>query len=311
MDSEYDLLAWNIGLIGYGEVGRILAEDLRQRGVAVSAYDIKLGTEKQTPLIAHAQRYRVHLCASHADLARDADLLISAVTASQTLAAAKACTADLGEALFLDLNSVSPGVKHQAGECIEAAGGRYLEGAVMTSLPPYRIGVPLLLGGPHAEELAEPLSRLGFAPEAVSGDLGVASATKMCRSVMIKGLEAMLIESLTTARRYGVEQAVLDSLYETFPGIDWERQATYMFGRVIAHGRRRAEEMEEAAGTVREAGLDPWSAAGTAKRQAWMAKLTDKRLFGERDHPDFANSSDWRTEADRILGEVKNSRRSG
>lgn len=294
-------LEWKVGLVGYGEVGRILAEDLRECGLAVSAYDIKLGGYEEAPLIAHAKRFDVRLFASHAALARDSDLLICAVTASQTLAAAEACAPYQAHALFLDLNSASPGVKRQACECLTAAGGRYVEGAVMTSLPPYRIGVPLLIGGPHAESLAEPLRRLGFAPTAVPGDIGRVSATKMCRSVMIKGLEAMLIESLTAARRYGVEDDVIASLQETFPDIDWERQASYMFNRVIAHGRRRAEEMRESARTVREAGLQPWSAAGTAERQAWMADLTDSGLFGRREDDGFAASSDWRTEADRIL----------
>ena len=311
MEIPANPLEWKIGLVGYGEVGRILAEDLRERGVAVGAYDIKLGGEEEGPLVAHAERFGVRLFACHATLAKDSELLISAVTADQTLAAARACAPDPAHAVFLDLNSASPGVKRQAAESIEDAGGRYLEGAVMTSLPPYRIGVPLLLGGPHAEGLIEPLSRLGFAPTAVAGDTGRVSATKMCRSVMIKGLEAILIESLTAARRYGVEDAVIESLRETFPGIDWERQAAYMFGRVIAHGRRRAEEMREAARTVREAGLEPWSASGTAERQAAMADLTDNGLFGERDEAAFAASPDWRTEADRILAKVTDIPRSG
>ncbi|MEJ2592327.1 MAG: DUF1932 domain-containing protein [Candidatus Thiodiazotropha sp.] len=296
-----DPLAWKIGLVGYGEVGRILAEDLRERGVSVSTYDIKLGGGEAGPLVTHAERYGVRLFASHAALARDSDLLICAVTADQTRPAALACAHTLAHSLFLDLNSASPGVKRDAALLIEAAGGAYLEGAVMTSLPPYRIGVPLLLGGPHAERVIEPLRQLGFAPTAVAGETGRVSATKMCRSVMIKGLEAMLIESLTAARQYGVEAAVIDSLQETFPGIDWERQASYMFNRVIAHGQRRAEEMREAAQTVREAGLAPWSAAGTAERQAWMAGLTDQGLFGQRDDANFAASPDWRSEADRIL----------
>ena len=125
-----------------------------------------------------------------------------------------------------------------AAEQVEGARGRYVEGAVMTAVPPHRLKVPLLLGGPHAEELLLHLNELGFAAKVASGQLGVASATKMCRSVMIKGLEAMVIESLVTARRYGVEEAVLASLRETFPGIDWNQQASYFFERVIAHGRR-------------------------------------------------------------------------
>ncbi|MCB1983083.1 MAG: DUF1932 domain-containing protein, partial [Rhodoferax sp.] len=130
------------------------------------------------------------------------------------------------------------------------------------------------------------------------------SATKMCRSVMIKGLEAMVVEGFTAARRYGVEDEVVASLAETFPGIDWERQAAYFFQRVIEHGRRRAEEMREVAQTVREAGLDPWSAAGSAERQAWVADLADTGVFGARGKPGFARSADWRTEADRILARI-------
>ena len=138
----------------------------------------------------------------------------------------------------------------------------------------------------------------------VSEKLGVASAIKMCRSVMIKGLEAMVIESFTTARHYGVEDALIASLHETFPGIDWEKQGAYFFQRVIEHGRRRSEELREVAQTVREAGLTPWSASGTAERQAWVADLADDGVFGERGAAAFARSADWRVEADRILADA-------
>jgi 3-hydroxyisobutyrate dehydrogenase-like beta-hydroxyacid dehydrogenase len=175
----------------------------------------------------------------------------------------------------------------------------------MTSVPPHRIKVPLLLGGPHAAAVLPALQQLGFQARLASEQLGVASATKMCRSVIIKGLEAMVIESFSAARRYGVEEAVLASLNETFPGVDWEKQAAYFFQRVIAHGRRRGEEMREAANTVREAGFEPWIAAGTAERQAWMADLADEGLFGKRRQKGFARSPDWRTEADRILEHLK------
>ena len=175
----------------------------------------------------------------------------------------------------------------------------------MTSVPPYRIKVPLLLGGAGARELAPLLIDLGFDAKVASDRLGVASAVKMCRSVMIKGLEAMVIESFTTARAYGVEDAVLASLAETYPGIDWEKQGAYLFQRVIEHGRRRAEEVREVSETVREIGLTPWSADGTAERQAWVADLADQGVFGPKGTKDFARSPDWRVEADRILASIK------
>lgn len=300
-----DSRKWTIGLVGYGEVGRILAEDLKKGGMArVLAYDTKLGGPLQTPLLNHAETHGVKLAASHAALASEADLIVSAVTASQDVAVAEACAPGIKRgAYFLDFNSASPGAKRRAAEFIDGASGRYVEGAVMTSIPPYRIRVPLLLGGACAAELAPLLNAIGFDAKFSSDKLGVASATKMCRSIMIKGMEAMVIEAFTTARAYGVEDAVIASLIETFPGVDWEKQGAYFFQRVIEHGRRRAEEVREVAETVREAGLTPWSASGTAERQAWVADLADAGLFGPRGTKEFARSADWRTEADRILAQ--------
>ncbi len=293
---------WHVGLVGYGEVGRILAEDLRVQGLRVTAHDLKLGGPHAGALLEHAASHGVVLATTTADLAAQADFIVSAVTASQAVPVAQACAPAVRPGTwFLDFNSASPGAKQRAAALIDSAGGRYVEGAVMTSMPPYRIKVPLLLGGAGAKQLRPLLSALGFDASVASDKLGVASATKMCRSVMIKGLEAMVIESFTTARAYGVEDAVIASLHETFPGIDWEKQAAYFFQRVIEHGRRRSEEVREVAETVREIGLTPWSAEGTAERQAWIADLADGGLFGARATPAFARSADWRTEADRIL----------
>jgi hypothetical protein len=124
----------------------------------------------------------------------------------------------------------------------------------------------------------------------------------MCRSVMIKGLEAMVIESFTTARFYGVEDAVIASLQETFPGIDWEKQARYFFQRVIEHGRRRSEEVREVAETVRDAGLHALERQRHRRAPGLGGRPGRRRPV--RHHaarPGFARSADWRTEADRIL----------
>lgn len=305
MNLSANPIHWRIGLVGYGEVGRILAEDLRARGVAVAMYDVKLEGDAGVPMREHARAHGVTIAPEHALLAAQADLVISAVTASQAVSVAQACAGRIASgSFFLDFNSASPGAKIRAAGIVDAAGGRYVEGAVMTSVPPYRIRVPLLLGGPHATALEPRLRALGFDAKQSSDKLGIASATKMCRSVMIKGLEAMVIESLTTARAWGVEDQVLASLQETFPGIRWDEQGSYFFDRVIEHGRRRAEEMGEAAQTVREAGLEPWSAEGTAQRQAWVASLADQGLFRDETGERSARR-DWRIQADRILASLE------
>ena len=56
---------WQIGLVGYGEVGRILAEDLRARGVRVDAYDLKLDSAQGATLRVHAAQHGVVLAPGH------------------------------------------------------------------------------------------------------------------------------------------------------------------------------------------------------------------------------------------------------
>src|SRR3954471_11230156 len=123
---------WNIGLVGYGEVGRILAEDLRKQDVKITAYDIKLRSDQTgSALRDHAAAHGVALTASHANLAAGADFIVSAVTASQAVPVAAACApAAKPGAWFLDFNSASPGAKQRAAGLIDGAGGRYVEGAV-------------------------------------------------------------------------------------------------------------------------------------------------------------------------------------
>src|SRR3569623_3058205 len=139
--------------------------------------------------------------------------------------------------------------------------------------------------------------------KAVSDRLGVASAIKMCRSVMIKGLEALVIESYTTARAYGVEDHVLPTLQETFPSIDWHQQGAYFFSRVVQHGKRRAEEMRESANTVREAGFEPCMAAAIADKQQWVADRAADGGF-----KDVPKGARWQDYADRLLDAIAASR---
>lgn len=291
-----------LGLIGYGEVGGIFCAGLKTQVDSVHAWDLKLADSAlAAPLREHAARDGVTLCDSSAALCAASDLVISAVTASNTVAVAREAAAHMQPGtVFLDLNSASPGAKREAAGLVEAAGGRYVEAGVMTSVPPYGIRVPMLLGGSHAEALAEQLRAYGMDATAVSPELGVASAIKMCRSVMIKGLEALVIESYTTARAYGVEDYVLPTLQETFPSIDWTAQGRYFYSRVVQHGRRRAEEMREVANTVREAGFEPWMAAATAEKQDWVAGLAAQGLFA-----DVEAAGGWQAYADRLIAQAR------
>jgi 3-hydroxyisobutyrate dehydrogenase-like beta-hydroxyacid dehydrogenase len=261
-----------ICLIGFGEVGQILADDLSNAGVKpISAYDSLFTTPDSLPSRAATKR-DIRIAASAPDAAKDSELIVSAVTAANDLAAAQSIVPGLARGTFyIDLNSASPGMKKKAAAIVEGAGGRYVEAAVMTPFPPKRIASPMLLGGPHAAEFLERAAPLGFTAVVFSDEIGKASATKMCRSVLIKGIEALLAESMLTARRYGVEKTVLNSLSDLLPVGDWEKLARYMISRSLEHGARRAEEMREVVVTVREAGIEPLMSIACAERQDWAA----------------------------------------
>ena len=261
-----------IALLGFGEVGRMLADNLAQARVPdIAVYDIAFADERSAQSRAAASA-AVRMCTSAPEAAVGAELIISAVTAAATKDAARSVVPGLMRgAYFLDLNSASPGMKRLAAGAIENAGGRYVEAAVMTPIAPKGIGSAMLMSGRHAREFLEEASHLGFSARVFSEDVGRASAVKMCRSILIKGMETLLLESMLTARKNGVENEVLASLFDLLPHPDWQKHARYMISRSLIHGKRRAEEVREAARTVREAGVDAVMTPAIAEREDWAA----------------------------------------
>lgn len=294
-----DVSTLRVAMVGYGEVGRIFSAALHQAGVRVKAFDVLItDAHWAAEARSRAARDSIPLANDLSDAVADADLVICAVTAAATANAASQIAAVLRSGSFvLDVNSASPRTRKGCADAVNGAGGRYVEAAVMGSVPPHGIRAPMLLGGRHAQALHPVLARLGFDATVGSTDYGVVSAIKLCRSVVIKGMEALAIESLLAARRYGVEKEVLDSLKEAFPGLDWAKQADYFWRRVVQHGRRRAEEMREAAITVADAGGSPHMASATAEVQSWMATLRKEGAFGAA-----GGDAGWRELADAIDG---------
>ena len=272
-------IAPRIGFIGFGEAGSNIAKGLRAAGVeALAAFDIKT----DDPLIRkRAAETGTTLVGAPAELAAITDIFLSVVTANAAAEAAEQMAPSLNSSqLYADLNSVSPALKQQIDRMITGSGASFVEAAVMAPVPPYAHKVPMLLGGAGASRFAEALSPYGMRFEIVGEMVGTAAAVKMCRSIIVKGLEALLVECVLGASHYGAEQRVFASLTETFPGIDWNKLADYMVGRVVVHGERRAHEMEEVAETLRTIGIDPIMATATARRQAWSAELDLKSKFG-------------------------------
>lgn len=257
----------HIALIGFGEAGQAFARGWRREApeLEVRAFDIKTDGPDAAGKRADYAGAGVTGCDGPEGLAGLP--VVSLVTADQAGAAADAQAASITPGtLYLDGNSCAPDTKRAAAEVIEAAGGRYVDMAIMAPVHPRLHRVPLLLSGPHAEDARAFCLSLGMAPGVAGDEVGQASAVKMLRSVMVKGIEALCLESLLAAQRAGVADQVIASLDASHPGWDWAAKAAYNFERMTTHGRRRAAEMREVAATVAALGLDNGMSRATA---AW------------------------------------------
>lgn len=283
----------DVGIIGFGEVGSIFANDLAEAGAAVAAFD--------TAPAAQARAAQAGIAApSPAEIVAGADTVFVCVTAGSVLEAMRSLAGSLGHTPFVvDVNSVSPGTKQEAARMIEAAGGRYVEAAVMASVPPKRLRTPMLLGGPHTAAFMAAMAPFCMDLTDYAPEIGRASAVKMCRSVMIKGIEALTTESMLAARHYGVESDVLRTLGETLPHPDWPGLARYVISRALIHGKRRAEEMREVARTVDDAGIEPLLSRAITERQEW-AWRRGAEMGEARNTPDLAPLLDALTAVTRM-----------
>jgi len=267
-----------IGFVGFGEAAFHIAKGLQQPGIAsIAAFDINTHDK----IRQRASEAQTRLVETNRELAQACDIMLSAVTADQAFSAARQNAPYLtANHIYADLNSVSPGLKQSIARVIEASGGRFAEIAMMAPVPPYGHKVPMLAGGDGAEDFVAKLAPFGISAEIVSREVGTAAATKMFRSIIVKGLEALLTECVLGASRYNADERVFASLAETFPGIDWKKMADYMVGRVVVHGERRAREMEEVAATLREIDIEPIMAQAIVRRMDWSVEAGLKQLFG-------------------------------
>lgn len=281
-------MAASIAFIGFGEVGGIFAADLKAAGAPfVRIYDLKLEDRALAPAMREkAAAAGAEVALNVAEAMAGADIVVSAVTANAVLDVAHTAAPHLAPGqLFLDVNSAAPDTKRAAADIIQAGGAHYVEGAVMAPVTTPRITVPILAGGPKAQATADLLNPMGMKLTAVSDTHGRASAMKLCRSIMIKGIEALIIDCARSAKAWDVEEEVFGSLTDTFPGVDFAKLAELMAGRVRQHGVRRAAEMREAADMVADLGLDDALVRAVAEAQERGAEKRAAAEFLEPQTP--------------------------
>ncbi|PWC31484.1 hypothetical protein TSO352_31015 [Azospirillum sp. TSO35-2] len=271
-----------IAFIGFGEAAQAFTSGWQTRGpLPILAYDILFDDPQRAEAKrAECRALGVEPVDSAADAAARADLVISAVTADQVLAAADSVLPGVHPGLlYLDINSAAPFRKAEAAERVAARGAGTVDVAVMAPVHPRRHETPLLISGPAAATVEPILTALGMRFEIVSERTGDASTVKMIRSIAIKGFESVTMECVTAAVKLGIADRIIPSVAASLSNIDFATLADHVMERVVVHGKRRAAEMREVAATLDHAGVSGFLPAATAAHQQWVSDLGVKERF--------------------------------
>jgi 3-hydroxyisobutyrate dehydrogenase-like beta-hydroxyacid dehydrogenase len=271
----------SVGFIGYGEIGSTLGAGLRAQGVEqVSSYDIGAFDGPYASLIqSRAKAAGVTLVRSPAELAERAQVMIGVTPGSASVESAKGFAAHLAARhVFIDIASATPKVKMAMAAALAGSGAMVADGSIVGT-PKDGLALPILASGPAAEAVRDALVPWGMKIDAVGEKLGTATAIKILRSVLIKGIEALTGEMLLGARRYGLEDVVLASAAKTLsrPFPDF---AEALLTTGVIHARRRSEEAGMAAEALADVGIEPIMSRSTAERLHWVETLGLKEHFG-------------------------------
>lgn len=280
----------NVTIIGFGEAGPVFGKQFQDNGATVTAWDIRQldpGTAEQQ--IAKTQALGIHAAASAHEAVQSANLIVSTVTASQAPVAAQQAADALNTGChWLDLNSVSPATKLEVHNTIDGNGVLFTEGVAMDTVPSKGAQVPLLLCGPNSYALSSTLNEIGFNTRSISKELGAASTTKLLRSILIKGMEALFAESMEAAGKVNIQDEVLASMQATYPGLNWQEVAGYQLYRATLHANRRASEMREAQKLVQELGVESLMTAAIVERQQNLSDRNVASRYSSKPEPTVA-----------------------
>ena len=263
-----------IAFLGLGEGGTALARGFaedsgwRKPGGdrSLIAVDIALGEGVRGEAMAErAAAMGVQIAKGYSPVLSEAALVTSTVTGDDALDAARSALEFLTpQTVYLDFNTITRKTAREIAGLMAEKWVRYVDVAVFGSFHAAGYRTPLLISGDAADRIAPWMRELGFVVEVLNGRAGDASAVKMLRSIMVKGMEALAIECLVAAR----EQDLLEEVLNCFGDID---QATFrgmldiLVTTHVPHAKRRMEEVRKVNSNLVETGIEPLMSAATLR----------------------------------------------
>lgn len=253
-----------VTVVGLGEAGKLYATGLLASGAVVRGYDpyvtISDGSVAQFDDIVTA--------------VDAADLVISLVGATASTSVADAVIPYLGgSTVYADFNTASPAVKASLAQKAAEAGIRFADVAVLAPVNRAGSKTALMTSGTGAERAAELLRPFEVPIEVIPGEAGMAASRKLLRSVFMKGLAGLVLETVAAGAAAGNESWIRDQMAAEL-GPDGHALVERLITGSHAHAVRRTHEIEDALDYVRHLGTPAWMTEGALK---WLSSLAEGR----------------------------------
>ena len=280
-----------LGFIGFGEAAFHISQGLYEEGVrGIRATDVMIGHPVMGRQIRErAEAAHVELTEDQAELADWAEVLIAAVPSSHTMEVCLAVRDRLRPGqIYADVSASTPKTKQRIWEAVKDTGVLFADAAMLGSLPASRHKVPILASGCGAQAFLDCMVPFGMKISYVGEEPGAASAIKLIRSIYMKGVAALLVDTLRAADAYGVADPVIAALAETMDGTPFVPTMNRLVTGTAIHCVRRAAELKGSIELLEEAGLNPELTAAAMHVHAGLEDMH----FAERNVT--AKLKDWK-----------------
>jgi len=243
----------HIAILGLGEAGSIFANDLAAMGITVSGWD---------PLPKRSLHKNIHFAKSNADASKDADIIFSVNLSSASEAIAKEVFPVMNaNKIYAEMNTSSPQKKIAVYDILKSSGVQYVDLAIMAPVPPKGIKTPFIASGPGAKQMQEKLESLQLDFSYLSENVGDASTRKLLRSIVYKGVAAVICEAMEAGKVFGLEKYIREQISTVIGGndalIDRFVEGSY------SHAERRIHEMEAVVQMLEAKNVEPLMSAAS------------------------------------------------
>jgi 3-hydroxyisobutyrate dehydrogenase len=249
----------NCTIIGLGEAGATYAAALTAAGHRVTGFDPVAPTTP--PGVTRA--------ATAAEACEDADVVLVMTGAAAARSVARECLPVLAAgSCYADFTSSSPEVMRELGQLPSQAG--FADVAILGPVAALGEKTPLMVSGPGSKAVADLLGPLGVEVEIAEGEPGAAMAHKLLRSVLMKGLAAVVVEAVNAGRAAGLEQWIRGQIATQLAG-DGQAVIDRFLTGTAKHALRRSREMQETESYLLELGVPAEMTAASAAAHARIA----------------------------------------